>query len=408
MISPAEQRANEKAERTAASERAAMGLGARCDLCWLRARRDGGPVLGELNEGAGVLVVGEAPGAEEVTHGRPFVGASGRELDIGLISAGWKRRDCSFDNVLACRPPDNKLERVLAGWKKENARRLKLGAKPGKYAEHVSQEPRELDDIDELDEDLRREAAKAEGLLPHPFDCCRPRLLTVVRRYQNIIAAGRTAMNGLLGLTRGILDSRGGPIEGYFEADVAGAFVELPRLPDADRNALAALPEGVEGVRQVRVLPTVHPSLVLHNRSWTRAFRSDLAKAWRWFNGRLGWRDPKVTVRPSVEELEAFLFAPQPFFSWDVETEWKKDDPRTHSPLLSRLRCIGISTRDEAVVVPFLSINGALRFYSPAEEERLKALFTRWFTDRAIVKVGWNSGYYDALVVYAWLGVEVQ
>jgi DNA polymerase len=47
----------------------------------------------DANNWSGLALVGEAPGAEEVKRGHPFVGRSGQLLDKMLEKAGIKRRD---------------------------------------------------------------------------------------------------------------------------------------------------------------------------------------------------------------------------------------------------------------------------------------------------------------------------
>lgn len=66
-------------------------------------------VVGDLPARARLLVVGEAPGAQEDLTGRPFVGASGRLLDLLLAEAGGDRADVAVLNTLKCRPPRNRL-----------------------------------------------------------------------------------------------------------------------------------------------------------------------------------------------------------------------------------------------------------------------------------------------------------
>jgi len=53
------------------------------------------------------VIVGEAPGAVEVEEGRPFVGQSGRLLDVVLRQAGADPADTFRTNVVCCRPPGN-------------------------------------------------------------------------------------------------------------------------------------------------------------------------------------------------------------------------------------------------------------------------------------------------------------
>jgi uracil-DNA glycosylase len=63
----------------------------------------------DLNDFNGILLVGEAPGAEEQKAGKPFVGPAGKLLDSLLLSAGIKRAQCAVTNVFHCRPEGNKI-----------------------------------------------------------------------------------------------------------------------------------------------------------------------------------------------------------------------------------------------------------------------------------------------------------
>ena len=62
---------------------------------------DGGP-------GAEVMLIGEAPGAEEDRLGRPFVGQSGKLLDRMLATIGLPRNSVYITNVIYWRPPGNR------------------------------------------------------------------------------------------------------------------------------------------------------------------------------------------------------------------------------------------------------------------------------------------------------------
>ena len=65
-------------------------------------------VPGTRPPGADVLLVGEAPGAQEDEVGVPFVGRSGQLLDELLGDAGLRRDQVAVANVLKCRPPANR------------------------------------------------------------------------------------------------------------------------------------------------------------------------------------------------------------------------------------------------------------------------------------------------------------
>jgi DNA polymerase len=65
-------------------------------------------VPGEGDPDADVMLVGEAPGANEDRQGRPFVGRAGELLDLALVEAGFAREEVFITNVLKARPPGNR------------------------------------------------------------------------------------------------------------------------------------------------------------------------------------------------------------------------------------------------------------------------------------------------------------
>lgn len=65
-------------------------------------------------DGYRLAVVGEAPGADEEIKGIPFIGSSGRLLDILLEKSGIDRRRCFVGNICQIRPPNNELDAF--GW----------------------------------------------------------------------------------------------------------------------------------------------------------------------------------------------------------------------------------------------------------------------------------------------------
>ena len=79
----------------------------KCRKCELGASRKN-PVFGEGNPEAGILVIGEGPGAMEDETGRPFVGRSGKLLDKIFDSIGLTREDLFIANIVKCRPPGNR------------------------------------------------------------------------------------------------------------------------------------------------------------------------------------------------------------------------------------------------------------------------------------------------------------
>lgn len=73
---------------------------------------------------AAIMIIGEAPGAEEEQRGEPFVGSSGHELTQMLSLAGIERSSCFITNVFLERPAGNDItlfvdkarKKVPEGW----------------------------------------------------------------------------------------------------------------------------------------------------------------------------------------------------------------------------------------------------------------------------------------------------
>ena len=81
---------------------------AACQRCPLH--RAGSGFMSLDGEGtAGVLLVGEALGAEEAQAGLPFVGPAGRVLNDCIARAGFERSQFTLANALWCRPPRNDI-----------------------------------------------------------------------------------------------------------------------------------------------------------------------------------------------------------------------------------------------------------------------------------------------------------
>lgn len=85
--------------------RAVLGDCRLCPLCETRTNI----VFGTGSPQARVVLVGEAPGANEDAQGIPFVGQAGRLLDRMLSEqARLDRSEVYIANVLKCRPPGNR------------------------------------------------------------------------------------------------------------------------------------------------------------------------------------------------------------------------------------------------------------------------------------------------------------
>jgi DNA polymerase len=65
-------------------------------------------VFADGNPQARVMLVGEAPGRDEDQEGLPFVGRSGKLLDLMLKAIGLDRTTVYIANVIPWRPPGNR------------------------------------------------------------------------------------------------------------------------------------------------------------------------------------------------------------------------------------------------------------------------------------------------------------
>ncbi|PVV09055.1 MAG: uracil-DNA glycosylase [gamma proteobacterium symbiont of Ctena orbiculata] len=78
-----------------------------CSSCGLRAGCTQ-TVFGVGNPQADLLVIGEAPGADEDRQGEPFVGRAGQLLNAMLLAMGYQREAVFIANIVKCRPPNNR------------------------------------------------------------------------------------------------------------------------------------------------------------------------------------------------------------------------------------------------------------------------------------------------------------
>ena len=65
-------------------------------------------VFGSGNPNADILIIGEAPGADEDSQGLPFVGAAGKLLTKILEAINLSRDEVYIANIIKCRPPENR------------------------------------------------------------------------------------------------------------------------------------------------------------------------------------------------------------------------------------------------------------------------------------------------------------
>jgi len=264
---------------------------------------------------ARVVIVGEAWGEAEAETGRPFVGASGKELwrmlgeawpDVApadhrraqwafyMRDNGWidVREDwlhaasLLFTNVLALRPPSNDLESISVPKAKRGEPYPWPAIKQGGYI------PRDI------------MAPQVERLLAE-LRSARPNL---------VIAAGNAALAALCHAS-GIMSRR-------------GAVCESSALPG------------------LKVLPTIHPAAIIRQWQQRPTVIQDLMKAAveRGFP-HINRPHRQVLINPTIAELITFMDAAEKAerLAIDIET------------MNGQIRCIGFAiSRAYAIVIPFV------------------------------------------------------
>jgi DNA polymerase len=78
-----------------------------CRRCNLYKERSNA-VFGGGDEGAKLVIIGEAPGRLEDIEGAPFVGEAGQLLNKMLQAINIHREEVYITNVVKCRPPKNR------------------------------------------------------------------------------------------------------------------------------------------------------------------------------------------------------------------------------------------------------------------------------------------------------------
>ncbi|MBY0428606.1 MAG: uracil-DNA glycosylase [Alphaproteobacteria bacterium] len=130
-----------------------------------------------------LVIVGEAPGANEVKQGRPFVGRSGQLLEKNLQAVGIERASILVANVFRYQPPKNKVDHFFSSLRQSKESGEAVDESLGRFASKYVLK-KYADEIQYLGKMLRQEKPKA------------------------IITLGRTPLWALTGL-EGILSIRG-------------------------------------------------------------------------------------------------------------------------------------------------------------------------------------------------------
>lgn len=288
---------------------------------------------------AKIMIIGEAPGAQEEQEGAPFVGSSGQELSRMLQDAGIIRSTCFITNVVRVRPPRNDIGHFIALKKKDITNN------------HV------------LIWDKFVLPCVRDGLaqLKQEIEMCRPNV---------IIACGNTALWALTGKW-GITSWRGSLME-------CGLSLSLDYQP--------------------KVIPTYHPAMVLRQWSWRQVGVMDFKKAKRQSTTpTLTRRDYDFIIRPNFETTLNVLA--QLYKQAETQVGKLGVDIETRA---GHIACLGIAWSDtEAICIPFMCTESAEGYWPVVEEARIIYALYQLLTHPNVEVIG--QGYwYDQQYIHKW------
>jgi len=282
---------------------------------------------------ASIMIVGEYPGDAELMRGMPFVGMAGQELDRMLKEAGLYRSQCFVTNVIRDRVPGGDIDNLIAARKSAitPAHTLFNG-------KHVM--PSVLSGI---------------ALLQQEIAMCRPNV---------IIALGNVALWALTSQW-GVTSWRGS--------------VMTCTLPlDLDR--------------EVKVIPSYHPTMILRQWVWRPVMVQDLRRAVKESKTpEVFHPDYKFVIRPDYGTAHSVLSqilnrvrqAPLKL-SIDIETR------------AGHIACIGIAWSElEAICIPLMTVSCDSGYWTEDEEVELLNLLYLILSSPNCEGVGQNF-LYDA------------
>ncbi|MDE2107419.1 MAG: hypothetical protein KGL39_60040, partial [Patescibacteria group bacterium] len=287
---------------------------------------------------AKIMIVGEAPGADEERIGTPFVGASGQELNKMLHEAGITRSECFVTNVARERPLGNDIGQFIAMKKKDITLDHKLVR----------------------DRYVKRPIIDGLALLKTEIEQVKPNI---------ILALGNTSMWALTGKW-GVNKWRGSMLRS----------------------------DGFVGPPGVKVIPAIHPAAVLYEWSYRATVVNDFRRAARFRNGadypQPNWNFiVRPTFQQAISTLDKLLLRAEhekvPLrLSFDLETR------------AGHIACAGISwTLTNAICIPLMCVENKEGFWSIDEEAEIVWRLERLLTHKNVEVVGQNI-LYDSQYTY--------
>ncbi len=324
---------------------------------WARIAGEWSPVAPVRSRQPKLAIIGDAPFFAEVADRTPFSpnGKAGKELNRALKVAGIPRSDCDIDNVIACRPPRDEYSLIQLRLSKD-----------------------------------RRNGVAGENER-HPAEHCAPRLWDGIKRTTNVITMSGVALSSMLN-RKVALDPRRGGIMQVLPTGLPFRTTWInPHVPHA-----------------LRVLPTFHPFRVSKSRRHRYTLDADFGRAKRYFFGKLRWADAPITVVTQPEQIIAFLAKPSPYWTYDTETT--RDG--AHRSILKSVQIArgtpaaipGEPDDVEAIVIPFVNVETGEKWFDPGIFWVVWEIIRNAFVDGR-EWFGWNSGFFDRLIVERHFGV---
>lgn len=284
-----------------------------------------------------LVLLGEAPGADEEAVGVPFVGSAGKMLTDVMAQAGLDRRQWHILNTFIKRPPNNDLKDISWTLNKTEWRR-EFGSVPG------NDPP----------------ALKKRHLRPEhhwQIEELRARLRTL--QPDLIVAMGATALWALTG------------------EDAITLF----------RGNFFASPYGM-------ALATLHPASVLYQYANLPLLWADLVKVRMWLEGTLpSPLSRRIWVNPSFDEIAAL------YSRWRVADSSRPIGVDIETcPAIGQITTVAFAFEDEAIVIPFWDRHGSVEAHNYWPSPAAEVQAWRWvekFSQLPHPKVMQN-GLYDA------------
>lgn len=118
-------------------------------------------------------------------------------------------------------------------------------------------------------------------------------------------------------------------------------------------------------------------------------------------NGGNKWNEPHIIIKPNVHQLREFLDTNGIQWTFDLEVDGI-------NPFECNIRCIAIGNHQMIMVIPFRSIDGEKKFYTPMEMIEINAILIGFFQSEKIIHSGHNVMMFDSIVLKQRLGIQIN